>query len=250
MAGGDVFKKPGEEHALAESRFFRAVCRKWPCGARNAERAAIFVAQGRVQCQSIGIFAGMRFGAHECVRLHAKFFPRRNSVACRETISPRTWPPLRCSARWPVKACSILRCARRRCVHWYMPWRERPGPRDFMNFSKRLRKGDDSVEDGNVRAASEWCATGTVWARRSEIVCSFQRTATCACGCQALVRAIRFMRRAARICRALRLRRGHGQTCRCQWVVSRSFIFRGPDGVVVIFLRCEWAVPHLFSSVA
>ena len=86
-------------------------------------------------------------------------------------------------------------CARWRCVHWYMPWRKRPGPRDFINFPSALRKGDGRIEDGNVRAASEWCATSFVRAIRSEIVGSFQRTVEITCGCQALSGARRFMRR-------------------------------------------------------
>ena len=44
------------------------------------------------------------------------------------------------------------------------------------------------------------------------------------------------------------MRRGHGQTCRCQWVVSRSFIFRGPDGVVVNFSALRvGSAPFIFK---
>ena len=86
-------------------------------------------------------------------------------------------------------------CARWRCVPWYMPWRERPGLRHYYFLPKRLRKGGDSVEAGNVCAASAGCATGFVSAIRSEFVCSFQRTVEITGGCQALSGAMRVMRR-------------------------------------------------------
>ena len=154
---------------------------------------------------------------------------------------------VRCSTKRPVKACTNFRGARERRVHWHMPWRERPGPRDFRKFYRRPRTGDDSVVDGNVRAASGWCATGFVRAIRSEIVGSFQRTVEITCGCQALGGAMRLLRRTQLL--LLWVRRGHGLTVAARGLCA-VFGFQQCMTARWIFRRCEWAVPHLFSSAA
>ena len=130
MAGGGAFKKTlRRARAGGVSKYFGRVENGRvepgsPAGRRSVWCRAVFSARQSEllrACDSACMFA---------VGCTPNFFHAEKRVTRRGAIFAGIVAVfLRCSARWPVKACSILRCARRRCVHWYMPWREQPGLR-------------------------------------------------------------------------------------------------------------------------